>query len=250
MVDYSDLNKLIKHDVECFVFDSIASTNMHLCDLKPSNTTQVCIAREQTQGKGQYERHWLSKKDASILFSVRRVFPARLNINGFSLVIGLAVLSVLQEYGVKQVKLKWPNDVYVKDQKIAGILIENSIQGDQQSMVIGLGLNVDLGDNFQCETPWTDLKRSSKQKIDLTLLSSELINNILHYCDLFETHGVEQFQQQWQMYDYLKGSKLALDYQNKTMQGVARGIADDGALLIEVDGQLISQYSSEQIRLI
>ena len=250
MADYSDLKDLIKQDVECFVFDSIASTNQHLSGLEFSNTTQVCIAREQTQGKGQYGRHWLSKKDASILLSIRRVLPVSLGINGLSLVIGLAVLNVLQKYGVGQIKLKWPNDIYINNQKIAGILIENSIQGDQQSMVIGLGLNVDLGNNFQCDTPWTDLKRNSQQKIDIALLSSELINNILHYCDLFETSGIEQFQQQWQAYDYLNGLRLELDYHDKTIQGIARGIADDGALLIEADGRIISQYSSEQIRLI
>ncbi|TEU19952.1 MAG: biotin--[acetyl-CoA-carboxylase] ligase, partial [Gammaproteobacteria bacterium] len=69
MVDYSALR--LADGIECFVLDSIASTNNYLTELPFSKDVKVCIAREQTAGKGQYQREWLSKKDSSVLLSLR-----------------------------------------------------------------------------------------------------------------------------------------------------------------------------------
>jgi hypothetical protein len=67
MVDYSRLENYLSDEVECFVFDSIPSTNNYLSSLAFSLKTQVCIAAQQTQGKGQHNRQWLSGRDSIIL---------------------------------------------------------------------------------------------------------------------------------------------------------------------------------------
>jgi BirA family biotin operon repressor/biotin-[acetyl-CoA-carboxylase] ligase len=251
VVDYSTLGKRLPNNVECFVLESTTSTNDYLINLPFSNNIKVCIAREQTAGKGQYQRQWLSKKDSSVLLSIRRPFPMDIVLNGLSLVVGLSVIDVLvSDYHVDRLKLKWPNDVYFKNQKLAGILIENSVKKNAQSVVIGLGLNHHLDVDLDCDTPWTDLSKILTNLPQLVDLQEKLINNLLKYCQLFEQKGLDAFQAQWYKHDYLLGRRLELDYQDKKTIGVAKGINDQGALLIESDNTMIEAYSSEQIRII
>ncbi len=251
MVDYSTLARRLPDNVECFVLESVNSTNDYLVNLPISSQVQVCIAREQSTGKGQYQRHWLSKRDSSVLLSLRYPFSKETSLNGLSLVIGLSVLDVLSNhYKISHLKLKWPNDVYFKDQKLAGILIENSIQNNVQSVVIGLGLNHYLGGDFKCETPWTDLSKISKTNINLVDLQENLIKSLLNYCRSFEKSGIGEFRDQWLKHDYLIGRQLGLNYQSKRIIGIAKGINDEGALLIESNGSIVEAYSSEHIRLI
>ncbi len=250
MVDYSHLESNIDSPVECFVFDSIASTNNYLSSLKFSKTTQICIAREQTQGKGQYDRAWLSQKDTSILLSIRYMFDANIALNGLSLVMGLGVIRALEGFGVVDAKLKWPNDVYIKDKKLAGILIENSAQGKYQSVVIGLGLNYQLGQTFECDSPWIDLSNISQDMPAIEDLSAALINSMLKYCQLFAAQGWLYFSNSWKESDYLLGKQVELDANNQKIIGTVCGVNQQGALLIKTSDQVVEAYSSKQIRLI
>ena len=249
MIDYSALELL--DGVGYSILESTASTNDYLTTLPFSKDIKVCIAREQTAGKGQYQRVWLSKKDSSVLLSLRYPFSTKVALNGLSLVMGLSVIDVLERvYHLDHLKLKWPNDVYFKDQKLAGILIENSVQNDQQSVVIGLGLNHQLGTDFECDTPWTDLSNICSTLPNLVDLHEKLINNFLKSCQRFEQHGFSAFQAQWHQHDYLLGKRLELNYQDKKTIGTANGVNAHGALIIKSNNTLIEAYSSEQIRLI
>ena len=129
--------------------------------------------REQTQGKGQYGRQWESQKDSSILFSIRRNFPQECNLNGLSLVVGLAIVKVLEkECLVEGFKIKWPNDIYFESKKLAGVLLENQIQTKNQSVVIGVGINYALDQSMTFEIPWTDLSKITKTLPDIKLLTA------------------------------------------------------------------------------
>jgi BirA family transcriptional regulator, biotin operon repressor / biotin---[acetyl-CoA-carboxylase] ligase len=250
MADDSNLTSRINSPVECHVFDSVNSTNDYLSSLVFSEATQICIAREQTQGKGQYDRAWISQKDASVLFSIRYVFDSSTTLNGLSLVIGLAVIQTLKEFGVTDAKLKWPNDVLIDDKKLAGILIENSVQGDCQSVVIGLGLNYDLTQTFECDSPWIDLSSIMQSMPTIENLSSALINGILEYCQLFSVHQLSYFLKFWEGADYLLSKQVELDVNDCKIIGIVIGVSQHGALKIEADGQVFEAYSSKQIRLI
>mgnify|MGYP002525167437 FL=1 len=249
MVDYSTLRLL--NGVDCSILESTTSTNDYLTTLPFSQNIKVCIAREQTAGKGQYQRVWLSKKDSSVLLSLRYPFSIKVALNGLSLAMGLSVIDVLEcVYHLDHLKLKWPNDVYFKDQKLAGILIENSVQNDQQSVVIGLGLNYQLATDFECDTPWTDLSKNCTTLPNLVDLHEKLINNLIKSCQRFEQHGFSAFQAQWNQHDYLLGKQLELNYQDKKTIGTANGVNEHGALIIKSDNTMIEAYSSEQIHLI
>ncbi len=239
MSDYSSLPNLLGDEVECFVFDSIPSTNDYLASLPFSNNPQVCITRQQTKGRGQYNRRWLSKKDSSILLSLRYVFPGDILLNGLSLVAGIAMVRVLEKHAIHDLKLKWPNDIYFKDKKMAGILVESSLQNDIQSVIIGLGINHNMGD-FDCQTPWIDIQQILGKGLNKVGLSVDLISQLIDFCQLFARHGFNKFSTQWQALDYLCGKQIS--FEGGT--GRCLGVNQQGCLLLETQDQVRAVCSS------
>ncbi|SMN10667.1 Biotin operon repressor / Biotin-protein ligase [uncultured Candidatus Thioglobus sp.] len=245
---YKDLlTTQLNFDIDCHYFDSIPSTNDYLTTLAFSPKTQVCITAEQTQGKGQHNREWLSNKNSSILLSIRRVFSTDIQLSGLSLVAGLAIVEVLKNYGITGLALKWPNDVYHKNKKLAGILIENSIQKQRQSVVIGMGLNVDVVND--CDTPWTNLRAISTQNINRFELTKDLINKILEFCQIFENQGFAYFSQQWAAVDYLQGKQVQYKNNSHTFLGTCLGVDASGVLLVKTKKSINPVYSSEFLTL-
>ena len=251
MVHYSSLVDLLPKDLECHFFDSIESTNLFLTDRPFSNKVQLCLAREQTQGKGQYGRNWESQRDGSILFSIRRNFPQECNLNGLSLVVGLAIVKVIeQECLVEGFKIKWPNDIYFESKKLAGVLLENQTQLENQSVVIGVGINYFIDQNMIFEIPWTDLSKITKKLPDIELLTAEIINNILVMSEHFSVFGFDDFRSDWNRYDMLQGTKVKCTDLKDSFEGEVLGVSSKGALKIFTKNGVKELYSSRHIEYI
>ncbi len=251
MVDHSTLENLIDQQVDCVFFDSIESTNDYLLKQPFSEVVQLCIAREQTNGKGQHGRVWCSQKDGSVLFSIRKNFEARCDLSGLSLVVALAIVKSLEETcAIEKLGIKWPNDIYFGDKKLSGILLENQLHYDQQSVVIGVGVNYALGDNLDCETPWTDLTMISGNVANITVLTAAIINTIFVYIERFEKMGFDSFQKEWVSHDILKGRRVKVGRENNPFDGEVIGVNNKGALLISSDNGIEVMYSSEHINYI
>jgi len=248
---YSPLIELLPDDLECHFFDTISSTNHFLNNSPTSKKNQLCVTREQTQGKGQYGRQWLSQKDGSILFSIRQNFAQEANLNGFSLVVGLEIIKVLEEEClVEGFKIKWPNDIYFKGKKIAGILLENQIQLDNQFVIIGVGVNYNLNQNFNCEIPWIDLSNSVKKLPDIHSLTAKLINSILITSEDFKMNGMSILLEQWDQYDMLQGTNVRLIESGKSIEGKVTGISQQGALQVLTRNGVKELYTSKHIEFI
>ena len=248
MVDYSTITDLIQQRVDCVFFDSIESTNDYLIAQPFQEVIQLCIAREQTQGKGQHGRVWCSQKDGSVLFSIRQNFDVSCDLSGLSLVVALAIVKSLEEAcTIERLSIKWPNDIYFGDKKLSGILLENQLHGDKQSVVIGVGVNYALGENLGCETPWIDLTTISDSVTNITALTAAIINTILAYVKRFEKNGFEDFQSEWVAYDMLKGQRAKVERASNPFAGEVMGVNSKGALLISNENGIEVMYSSEQI---
>jgi BirA family biotin operon repressor/biotin-[acetyl-CoA-carboxylase] ligase len=251
VVHYSSLVNLLPKDLECHFFDSIESTNLFLTDRPFSNKVQLCLAREQTQGKGQYGRNWESQRDGSILFSIRRNFPQECNLNGLSLVVGLAIVKVIeQECLVEGFKIKWPNDIYFESKKLAGVLLENQTQLENQSVVIGVGINYFIDQSMIFEIPWTDLSKITKKLPDIELLTAEIINNILVMSEHFSVFGFDDFRSDWNRYDMLQGKKVKCTDLKDSFEGEVLGVSSKGALKIFTKNGVKELYSSRHIEYI
>ncbi len=171
-------------------FEALESTNEYAVNLvsknKPSEGT-VITAFDQTKGRGQIGRSWSSEPGKNLTFSLI-LYPKMLPVRHQFLLnqaIALGLSDYLRQY-FKDVRIKWPNDIYIGDRKICGILIQNLLSGSNiQASIIGIGLNVN-----QCEfdpslpNP-TSLAKEMGKTLDLDEVLAKLCESLeLRYLQL------------------------------------------------------------------
>ena len=251
MSHFSSLKNLLENNFECYFFESIDSTNSYLASTKYSTKPQICITREQTKGKGQHGRNWVSQKDGSIIFSMRKSFNEGMNLNGLSLIAGMAIIkSIEAECQLSGLKIKWPNDIYYGDKKLAGILMENTHYKSNQLVLIGVGINYQLVDTNEIDEPWVDLSRILNKLPNFQQLTAKIINNILFFLEDFQINGLSNLLSEWHHYDMLKGVRIKFRESNIELQGQIDGITHQGALKVLTKDGVKELYSSMHIEYI
>jgi BirA family biotin operon repressor/biotin-[acetyl-CoA-carboxylase] ligase len=165
-----------------------------------------------------------------------------------SLVAGVAVATALAELGADGVQLKWPNDVMAGGGKVGGILVEVSGEpGGPLRAVIGIGLNVRPVPGIAValreeggDAPAVALDElRAGSRLERNALIAALLNALHASLRNFADGGWQDFLTEWRRYDYLDGRPVVVTRGKETLQGIARGIADDGALLVEAEGRLL-----------
>ena len=251
MSHFSSLKSLLENNFECYFFESIDSTNSYLASTKYSTKPQICITREQTKGKGQHGRNWVSQKDGSIIFSMRKSFNEGMNLNGLSLIAGMAIIkSIEAECQLSGLKIKWPNDIYYGDKKLAGILMENTHYKSNQLVLVGVGINYQLVDTNEIDEPWVDLSRILNKLPNFQQLTAKIINNILFFLEDFQINGLSNLLSEWHHYDMLKGVRIKFRESNIELQGQIDGITHQGALKVLTKDGVKELYSSMHIEYI
>ena len=251
MSHFSSLKNLLENNFECYFFESIDSTNSYLASTKYSTKPQICITREQTKGKGQHGRNWVSQKDGSIIFSMRKSFNEGMNLNGLSLIAGMAIIkSIEAECQLSGLKIKWPNDIYYGDKKLAGILMENTHYKSNQLVLVGVGINYQLVDTNEIDEPWVDLSRILNKLPNFQQLTAKIINNILFFLEDFQINGLSNLLSEWHHYDMLKGVRIKFRESNIELQGQIDGISHQGALKVLTKDGVKELYSSMHIEYI
>jgi BirA family biotin operon repressor/biotin-[acetyl-CoA-carboxylase] ligase len=164
---------------------SIDSTNNYakeyIAKSSPIDGT-VILADEQYAGRGQTGNVWLSEPNKNLTFSLIYHTSFLLATEQFylNMAVSLGIWSTVSNQ-LSTVKIKWPNDIYVNHQKIAGILIENTISGMYlKYSVIGIGLNVNQ-DTFPTDVPATSLKCLTGQELDRQSVLNKLLNAVEGY---------------------------------------------------------------------
>ena len=251
MNHFSSLKSLLENNFQCYFFESIDSTNSYLASTKYSTKPQICITREQTKGKGQHGRNWVSQKDGSIIFSMRKSFNEGMNLNGLSLIAGMAIIkSIEAECQLSGLKIKWPNDIYYGDKKLAGILMENTHYKSNQLVLVGVGINYQLVDTNEIDEPWVDLSRILNTLPNFQQLTAKIINNILYLLEDFQINGLSNLLSEWHHYDMLKGVRIKFRESNIELQGQIDGITHQGALKVLTKDGVKELYSSMHIEYI
>lgn len=208
----------------------------------------VWTAESQTAGRGRQGRAWSSPRGENLLFSVLlRIAcpPARVPL--VALVAGLAVrdavAKVLPPGRSDDVKVKWPNDVLVSDKKLAGVLVESSIQGSRvDHVVVGIGVNVHTR-NFPDElVPLATSISLEGGECDRDALLEAIVDNLDHDVEHVVHRGLGLVHARLERADYLRGREL------EGGLGVAEGIDDDGRLLVRKPDGALTRVSSGEVR--
>jgi BirA family transcriptional regulator, biotin operon repressor / biotin---[acetyl-CoA-carboxylase] ligase len=236
------------------IFDQIPSTNTYLMECAHDNALSgsVCLAEQQTAGKGRRGRHWVSPFGSNIYMSVLWRFQASpLVISGLSLAIGVAVIRALKSQYGDVFRLKWPNDIYYENKKLGGILVEVSGESDGPcAAVIGLGLNIYLPETEAAEITqlWTDLTQITGQKqINRNALAGALLDQLLCVISKFEEVGIAAYLDEWREYDCLKDKPATLFIGQHSYEGIVQGIDDNGLLLLTRPNGTTQAFASGEV---
>lgn len=222
------------------VLPVIDSTNQYLLDrIHELHSGDACVAEYQTAGRGRRGRKWFSPFGANLYLSMYwRLEQGPAAAIGLSLVIGIVMGEVLQSLGADQVRVKWPNDLYLNDRKLAGILVElTGKTGDAAQIVIGAGINLVMRhvENDVINQGWINLQEAGIS-IDRNTLAVRLIKELRESLRLFEQEGLTPYLARWKRLDNFIDRPVKLIIGDKEIFGVSRGIDSQGALLLEQDG--------------
>lgn len=226
---------------EVQLFDTIDSTNAEaLRQIEAGRSAPFLIlAERQTAGRGRRGRNWVSPYGVNLYYSlVLRVEGGMRKLEGLSLVVGLAVRSALADMGIEGAGLKWPNDVLVAGQKIAGILLE--LVGDPADVchvVIGVGINVNMRDAAEIDQQWTSMQLLSKAVVDRNVLVTSLCNSLRSYLSQHDAHGFSALKEQWEQAHAWQGRLVSLVSGSRVIEGQVVGIDKQGALRMLVEGK-------------
>ena len=233
------------------VHSLIDSTNDYLMRRLPNQVSpgQVCLAEYQSAGRGRRGRQWISPFGSQIYLSMYWYLEQGLSAAmGLSLMTALAVSDAIKAHSNVQVQLKWPNDIYLDGVKLAGILIDLEGQALEPShCVIGIGLNLHMPAEAGklIEQKWTDLQSHSKVKIDRNALSAQLISCLYQRLQQHQQVGLVPMLEEWHAHDAFINKRVKLITGERTPHGICRGVNNQGALLLEVDGQVKPIYGGE-----
>jgi BirA family biotin operon repressor/biotin-[acetyl-CoA-carboxylase] ligase len=239
----------------CHYAPVLASTNSSLRVMGRQGSPEgtIVLADEQTTGRGQAGKAWLSPPERNLLVSILlrpSIAPAQAPL--MSLLAAVAVVDTLQRQGVA-CGIKWPNDVLIRGRKVAGILTELELHDDAvQFVVLGIGLNVnmtqvDLVRHLGAVAPTaTSLQVVLAREVDREALLAALLASLEQWYETFDTGGAEAICAAWEARSLMRQRRLRAKTAETTWQGVAEGITRLGHLrLRRDDGELVVLTSAE-----
>ena len=226
------------------VHESLESTSDRLLavtDLPPGHF-DACLAEFQSAGRGRRGRHWVAPFAAGLCLSVSWSYrDAPGTLGALSLAAGVAALRALGRLGFARLSLKWPNDILCGDAKLGGILID--LRGEAAGpayVVVGIGINVRLP-----QAARERLAAEGAEATDLAALggvparnelAAVLIAELAQALVEFGARGLAAFMAEWQAADALAGRAVRVLHGGEPLEGLARGVDGDGALLLEIGG--------------
>lgn len=231
------------------VIPVIDSTNQYLIQrISELKSGDVCIAEYQSAGRGRRGRQWVSPFGRNLYLSMYwKLDQGPAAAIGLSLVVGVIMAEVLQKLGADGVKVKWPNDLYLNDKKLSGILVElTGKTGDVAHIVTGIGINIAMSKNQNeaINQQWINLEQVGI-KIDRNELACEITNALREAFVQFEKQGLSVFIERWKRLDNFMDRRVKLIIGEKEIFGIAKGINDQGALLLEQNGKIIPYIGGE-----
>ena len=234
------------------IFFDIDSTNRYLNNksIEGASSGYLVLAEQQTKGTGRRGRSWLSPFGSNLYLSLLWRFQyGAAQLGCLSLFIAVAIVRALQKAGVKGAGVKWPNDIYWKNKKLAGILLE--MRGEltgPSAVVIGIGLNISMPSSSietkNIDQPWIDLQTILGKKVDRNEFTALVIDALFAVLNEIPDEQ-NKLLEEWQQMDILKGQNIEVTFADKIISGKALGINRDGALLVRHDGKDLVCHSGD-----
>ncbi len=221
------------------------STNSRLLEADAERDPQALLAEFQTAGRGRRGRGWASPFGANLYCSVAWSFPAwPPQLTALPLAVGVACARAIHAQGLPELRLKWPNDLLVDGRKLGGILLEHRGEGGGGCrVVIGIGINLRMSNEHAQEItqPWINLDAAlaarGRAPVSRNALAQALLRELDALLRAYATQGFEPLAAAWQRLDLLQDQAVRVQAGERVIEGVARGIDAQGALMVDAAGQ-------------
>lgn len=234
---------------EIFVFDSLGSTNDYLKKLAPSGVPEgtVVIAREQTAGKGRWGRSWASPVGGAWFSLLLRPSITLDQAGCIAILVAVSLAQAIEERWAVPVEVKWPNDLYVRDRKLGGILIELSSQIQKMEwLVAGIGVNVNNELPQETRVPATSLARELCRKISLEEFFDTVLKALARDYQRFLAEGFAWVRERWAELSVL-GERIVVTGE-RSYEAEVLGLAESGKLIVRTE-EGVRELSSEEVTL-
>jgi BirA family biotin operon repressor/biotin-[acetyl-CoA-carboxylase] ligase len=240
--------------VDIDVFGIVESTNTIAMGRPRSPRDYVCLAEQQSAGRGRLGRNWASPYGANVYASVRRDLLGGLAaLEGMSLAIGSAVAAALEGAGARGIGIKWPNDLVLDGRrKVGGILVEAAGEsGGACRVVVGVGVNLGMCEESAggVSQPWADLTECGLGREDRNVIAATVVGAIMRAMRQFQSDGLAPFFEDWTRRDVLRGERVRILGAREgglLCEGFAEGIDDRGGLRVRGDdGEMMVWRSGE-----
>lgn len=167
----------------------------------------------------------------------------RMDLAAVTLASGVGIAEALESVGASGIGLKWPNDLVIRDGKLGGILTEvRRRPSGQLTVVVGVGINVDLREAFRREQisssigQVSDLASCGAHVSSRSVLSAKLIERLFDTLVDYEAGGFAVFAERYDRYDWLKGQSVNVELPDGRIEGLSEGVDADGALIVHTGG--------------
>ncbi|MFH1398000.1 MAG: biotin--[acetyl-CoA-carboxylase] ligase [Candidatus Omnitrophota bacterium] len=208
----------------------------------------LVLAETQTKGRGRLGRIWSSPKYKGIYLSLilkPKILPSEAPI--FTFLASVSICEAIKEAAELEARIKWPNDILIKNKKVGGILTELDAEMDAvRFLVIGIGLNVN-NDMASIVSGATSLKEQKKEEINRVEVLRELLRRIEANYLAFQKDGPRVILEKWRDYNITLGKRVRVSFHQEHIEGEALDIDIDGALLVRNDSGLIHKFTAGDV---
>lgn len=254
----NDLNQQSEDQLNgLYIYQSLDSTNKAANQLieAQANTASgaVILSEYQTMGRGRRGKNWVSPFAANLYLSMVWDFDQGASaLQGLSLAIGVAVSRALKQLQVEGVQLKWPNDIYINNKKLGGILLE--MVGDpagQCTVIIGIGINHRMPEQSgeAIDQQWTDLAAVTSEAVSRNKLAAYIINHCFDILSDYQQKGFARYQEEWQAIDAFQGAQAVVSTVNQSTVGMPVGVDEFGALKMKLANGEVKTFIGGELSL-
>lgn len=242
----SGLDDEINKKIDRFdVFYETESTNIDIANNPINSFYSIVVSEYQSSGKGRRENSWSSPLGSNLYFSVKFNLKETTNTSFIPLVTARAICKSLQQLGINNCKIKWPNDIFINGLKVAGILTESHYSKvNGVVIIVGIGINVNMVVEESIDQQWTSLKISQNKSFNRNTVLSIVLKQLILEFEMIPDFNIKSFLRDWNDLDFLKGKIVMVIDDQLDYSALVIGLADDGALVVQSNNEIRKVYSA------
>lgn len=227
-------------------FPQIDSTNTYLKENYNNLENYTFVSADnQLKGKGRNNRKWESENSKNLLFSLLILDDVLINkFKEISIITAYTIVKYLESLNIENVSIKWPNDVFVNDNKICGILLETVTKDKMECLIVGVGINInqiEFSNDLLIKA--TSLSKLTNKSFDLNSIKQELYSRLLANLDKLK-EGYD-FYYDITNYDYLKNKEVYINLNDKKEHVKVLGINNDFSIKVLLNNNELDLSSDE-----